>query len=310
MRVNWSKSESRDVRPFFDVESLATAMDSAAIKLHETMAYTSERAFVLSEQDSRRLEISVRHGLDVRSVAACKALKLADVSIVAIVGNPFLKRTRVVERHSLAGTVPDEISIGPEVVEALGGPSNLVLNVCLCLDRELKKAVGRPYFPGHWLSRTTFTIRSARIAEQFDVEPLDDEGWKARSLPPKTLYYVEYLGPINEAPVPNQQVAKVYLHADVYRQMAAESDPRKSRAIQSMLAAEIVCQILHASLAEWANISAPAERSPLAVVLKRINKNYKCSLMELRKLVEGQGMQRLRAVLQNDQEIVRAIVEG
>jgi hypothetical protein len=310
MKVNWSKSESRDVRPFFEVEQLAGAFSGAAIRLHDRMAYSEETSFVLNEQDIRRLNIMVRPALDTALVHACPAVKTSRLSVIVLATNSFLKRSRIVDRYAVDGLKREEISIGSEVLEALGGGANVSIDVCLYLNGELPIKTGRPYFPGHWLARKSFLLRSARLAEDFDVEPLDDDGWRARGLPAKTLYHVDYIGPMNEKLEQGQQLAKVYIHADVFRHMAAASDSKGMRAIQSVLAPEIICQILAASVSEWETARHPEQHSPLAALLKRINKSYKCDLPQLREMVQERGLQRLRAILQSDQETVRAIVEA
>ena len=42
------------------------------------------------------------------------------------------------------GKVPDEVTIGAEVLEQLGGGSNMTIEVALCLAKELPKTPNRP----------------------------------------------------------------------------------------------------------------------------------------------------------------------
>jgi len=311
VKAAWYRSEARDVRPFFEVQSIEGALSHASIRLYENIPYTEESSFVINEQDVGRLDISIRPSIDRQLIESCPKAVRDELTLVVRATNPFLKRTQVVTRCPVL-SVPQEITIGSEVLEKLGGGTNLDLDSFVCLDAELPKKAGRPFFPGHWLAKKGFKLRSARVAEDFDIEPLDDAGWTQRGYPPKTLYLVQYIGPMNEKTLPEQQIAKVFVHVDVYRRIAAETNPKNVRAIQAILAAEIVCQILAASISmsEWEDATAPEAGSPLSAVLKRINKTFKCDLASLRALAREPGLQKLRAVLQADQDVVRAIVEG
>jgi hypothetical protein len=306
--VDWFKSEARDVRPFFELESLEPALSHCSIRIYENMPFTKSDSFVINDQDIARLDIAIRPTIDKSLIQSCpKAIR--DKLILAVrTTNPFLKRNEIA-KHAL-NSVPEEIAIGSEVLERLGGGSNLDIDAFICLDGELPKHIGRPFLRGHWLAQKGFKLHPARIIEDFDIEPIEDERWKELGYPAKTLYLVNYIGPMNEKPAGNQQIAKVFVHADVHRRIAAETDSRKVRAIQSILGAEIVCQIIRASMSEWESASEPEPGSPLSAAFKRINKTFKCDLSELRALAAEPGLQKLRAILQADAGTVRAIIEG
>lgn len=148
------------------------------------------------------------------------------------------------------------------------------------------------------------------ISEDFDIVPMDDEAWKQMGLPAKTLYYVDYFGGINEPVLKDKQMAKVRIHADIYKKLTVESNQRLAKPIMAMLAADISCQILAASFSDWEQAEEAVPQSPLAAFMKRINRVQSCTLDELRGLVKESGMQKLRAVLHVDQQSVRAIAEG
>ena len=65
---------------------------------------------------------------------------------------------------------------------------------------------------GHWLSKKTFDLRPPKQAEDFGVDPMDDDGWKAMGFPAKTLYHVEYYSGVNEQASKDHPIAKVYVH--------------------------------------------------------------------------------------------------
>ena len=310
MNVNWYKSETREVRPFFEVESVEEALRDAEVRLFDEAPFLGTESYLLNEQELRRLSPVVRPRLDVSRIKGNRTVNARDLVLVVSATNPFLKRTRLIGQHNVAGKLPEEIAVGAEVLDALGGGANLEMDVTLCLNRGLPRQAGKPFIPGHWIARKQFSVRSAKQSEDFDVETLDDEGWKARGFPAKTLYNVEYMGEIASVVEANRPIAKVQIHVDVYRRIAAESDSKLARPVQTILAAEIIAQVLAASASEWEGLDEPERGSPLSAVLKHVNKVERCSLRQLHALATGSSLQRLRALLHADRGTVRAIAEA
>lgn len=307
---SYRKSATKDVRPFFDVATLEESLSAAQIRLYEGQAFTADTAFTIEEQDVRRLVVTVRTNL-TEEVLAAAAIPRAQLTLAVTAGNPFLKKTVLVRRSSLTSDAPEEITIGSEVLEQLGGGSNMRVEVALCLSAELKKVPGKPFMQGHWLSKKTFDLRPPKITEDFDVEPVDDAGWKALGFPAKTLYHVEYYSGFNDPATKAQPLAKVRIHADVHKRLASDDISRMARPMMAFLAAEIPCQLVAASLSEWKDAEAPEPRSPLEAFLKRLKRiDPSCTLAELRRMAEAPGMPRLRAMLHTDQASVRKVAEA
>jgi hypothetical protein len=307
--VNWRKSASRDIRPFFGVATLEQAVEGAQVRLFEESLFTDATAFIVEEQEVAKLSITLRPNLDEAAIAAASIPKAKLVLAVTAL-NPFLKKTCVVLKAPLSGNVPDEVTIGSEVLEQLGGGSNMTIEVALCLAKELPKTPGSPFLLGHWLSKKTFDLRPPKLSEDFDIEPMDDDGWKARGLPPKTLYFVDYFGFINEPVSKDKQMAKVRIHSDVHKKLSLEANAKVAKPMMAFLAAEITSQILASSLSDWEQVDEAASKSPLAAFLKRINRIQPCTLKDLKAMVKESGMAKLRAILHADQQSVRSIAEG
>ena len=306
--VNWRKSESRDIRPFFSVATLANAVGGAQVRLFEEAPFTEATAFIVEEQDVAKLNVMLRPHLDEAAIAAGSIPK-AKLVLVVTAHNLFLKKTCIVLKAPLNGTLPDEVTIGAEVLEQLGGGSHMTIAVALCLAKELPKIPGSPFLLGHWLSKKTFELRPPKLSEDFDIEPMDDDGWKARGLPPKTLYFVDYFGFINEPASRDKPIAKVRLHSDVHKKLALEANAKLATPTMAILAAEITSQLLASSLSDWEQTEEAEVKSPLATFLKRINRIQPCTLSNLKTLVKEAGMPKLKAILHADMQSVRFIAE-
>lgn len=308
-KVNWHKSAARDVRPFFGAATLEGSLEASEIRLFEDSPFSVETSFVVEPQDAERLCLSIRPNLNAAGLAS-GSIKKGDLVLAVAAAQPFMKKTCLVATVPMTGRLPEEIPIGDEILAQLGGGSNINVHVALCLSKRLPKKPGSPFLFGHWVSKKSFGLRPPKLAEDFDIVPTDDDGWKQLGLPPKTLYLVDYFGGVNEPTSKDKQMAKVRVHADVYKKLTVESNQRLAKPIMATLAAEISCQILAASFSEWEHDEEVVPQSPLSAFLKRINRVQPCALDELRKLVKQAGMPKLRALLHADQQSVRSIAEG
>jgi len=307
--TKYHKSATKDVRPFFEAAALEEAADGAQIRLFDDQPFTEASSFTIEEQEVSRLALVVKPNIDEATLAG-GAISRGRLALAVTAVNPFLKRTVLVHKVLLSKEVPDEVPIGPEVLDELGGGSNVTIEVALCLATGVKKEVGKPFMQGHLLSKKSFELRPPKLADDFGVDPMDDDGWKKMGFPPKTLYYVDYYGGVNEPASKESPIAKVFVHADVYKKLAADNLPRMSRPMMAFLAAEIPCQILSASYSDWKDADAVEPRSPLSAFLKRVNKVQPCNLGQLKVLVDQPGMPKLRAILHADQQSVRQVAEA
>lgn len=305
----YHKSATRDVRPFFEAATLAEAVDGAQIRLFDEQPFTETTGFVLEEQELPKLAIAIRPNLSDATLNA-GAIQRSKLALAVTAANPYLKKTVLVAKASLAGATPEQVEIGREVLDRLGGGGNLTIEVVVCLARPLPKHVGKPYLEGHWISKKVFELRPPKPADDFGVDPMDDDGWRAMGLPAKTLYHVDYYGGINDASDKDRPIAKVFVHSDVYKKLAADNLPRMSRPMMAFLSAEIPCQLLAASFGDWETADAVEPRSPLSAFLRRVSKVQDCNLQQLKELVRQPGMPRLRAILHADQGTVRQVAEA
>ena len=306
----YHKSATKDVRPFFDTATLEESLASTQIRLYEDQPFTDATSFTIEPQDVSRLALVLRPSI-TESTLSSVAISSSKLEIAVTAVNPFLKRTELVYRSLLKDDLPEDITVGSEVLERLGGGSNMTIEVALCLGTHQKREPGKPFMHGHWLSKKAFDLRPPKPTEDFDVEPLGDDGWKAMGYPAKTLYHVDYYAGFNEAVDKSRPIAKVRIHEDVYKKLGADNLPVMSRPIMAFLAAEIPCQLLAASLHEWKDAPAPEPRSPLEAFFKRLKRVEPTLTMPILSLWVGQpGMPLIRALLHADQESVRKVVEA
>lgn len=306
--ITWRKSATKDVRPFFGAATLESSVELAEIRLYEDGPFMADTAHAVEPSDGQPLEIVIRPNL---ALPADMPMAKGDLVLAVTAVQPFMKKTVVVDARKVSGKIPDEIAIGSDVIDTLGGGSNLTIEVALCLGKQQAKKPGRPFLLGHWLSKKSFTIKAPKLAEDFPIQPMTDDEWKQIGYPAKTLYYVQYIGGFNDPIAKDSHFAKVYIHSDVHKKLTLESAQRLAKPIMASLAAEITGQIIAASMTEWEGAEEPTTNSPLSAFLKRIGRIDPAFTFEkFKAFAKEPGMPRLKALLHADQLSVRSIAEG
>lgn len=308
-KVNWRKSAIKDVRPFFGTVSLEESMSLAELQINEDGPFSPEPAFVIEPGDVSKLRLTARLNFN-QAALSFDVVKRGDLVLAVTAVQPFMKKTIVIATFAIDKDLPDEITIDDEVLAALGGGSNMNIDLALCLKKKLPKKPGTPFLFGHWLSKKSFALRPPKLAEEFDIEPTEDDAWKKLGYPAKTLYLVEYFGGVNEPVAKDRQTARMRVHSDIYKKLTAESQQKLAKPILNGLAAELACQMLAASMSDWENADEVVPQSPLSAFMKKINRIQPCTLDEFKEMAKKPGMPKLRALLHADQQTVRSIAEA
>jgi hypothetical protein len=305
--ITWRKSATKDVRPFFGAATLESSVELAEIRLYEDGAFMADTAHAVEPSDSQPLDIVIRPNL---ALPAEMPMAKGDLVLAVTAVQPFMKKTIVVATHKVSGKIPDEIGVGSDIIDKLGG-SNVIIEVALCLGKQLAKKPGSPFLLGHWLSKKSFAIKTPKLAEAFPIEPMTDEQWKLIGYPAKTLYTVQYIGGFNDPVGKDSHLATVRIHADVHKKLTLESAQRLAKPMMASLAAEITGHIIAASVSEWEGADEAANGSPLSAFLKRMERiDSKFTFEKFKEFAKEPGMPRLKALLHADQQSVRSIAEG
>lgn len=308
-KIVWTKSESREVRPFFSVEDYGKSLDKAEIQLFEGQAFSAAEAYLLQPDELDKVTPTVRFNLALPPLKE-QLIARENLTLLVCLSAQNLKKTVVVTRVSLNENPPEHVHVTPEVIDSVGGCENLIVKLGICLNRDIEPAVGRPFLEGHWIARKSFRLRPIKQSNQFEVRPRTDSEWREIGYPEKTLYLVEYASGMNEPVSPDAPIASVWIHADLYNRLASEVESKKSKALMGNLSAEITVQLISQSFEEWESSDAATPRSPLSALLKQLSAAEPLDLGKLKSMVKQLGQPRLRALVHNQQGTVRAMVEA
>ncbi|TPL03743.1 MULTISPECIES: hypothetical protein [unclassified Mesorhizobium] len=303
MIAAWHRTEPREVRPFFQLQSAEDSLRSCRIKLFKDSDISDETSFDLDEIAFQKLDPIVFFSVVGPETWLPSGLEASDLELVLVATHPFLKRSEVLASLPLSESLPTDWAISPEILGRFAGGRNLKLTVAICLRYDREPMPGSPFVVGHWLAQKTFSLKSRATPTLFDLRTRTDEEWVAAHFPPKTLYFVEYAGGIAEESEEDTYVARVYIHIDAHNKLV--SSPSLGDAFQPFLATEIVLSILTESFSEWKSLDTPHSGSPLATLLQQLGKSSPITLSALKDAINTPG--RARAILQDRLAVVQAI---
>ena len=294
MSLSWHRTEPREVRPFFETAKAENALDNSGIRLFTDGDVARDTSFDLDELDFQKLDPVVYPVLVEPAAWMPDGFTVKDLELVLIAKNSFLKRSEIVARCPLTGSVPASHAVDAALLAKLGGGRNVQFTLALCLSADRPPTPGSPFVPGHWLARKTFLLRSRTLPELFDLQTRTDEAWKAVGYPPKTFFAVDYAGGIAGEIEDGSSVATVYIHVDAHNKMVNQPI---GEALQPILATEIILSIVTDSLSEWKDLDAYVSSSPLETLAKQLGEGGVMPLDMLKKLAADHS--RLRALLQD-----------
>ena len=305
MRSAWHRSEQRDVRPFFETVRAQDAVVGTTVRFFEDEEPTADAMTDIEEPDLARLQPVIFPVVVPPGQWMPEDYQPDEFGLVILATNPFLKFSSIIHEVTLGQETPAEVAISSEALEELGGGRGLTITVAIHLRSDRIPSAGRPFVVGHWLARKDFTIRLPGTGRFFDVQPRNDEDWIQAGYPAKTLYVVDYHGGVcDETTETDSSIATVYVHSGVHNKI---TNDRLGEGIQKFLATEVIVQVLQDSIDDWKDLDTVVVRSPLAALLKNLDSGNPMSISDLRSLVDGGRRKKLRALLQNDMSIVRAL---
>jgi hypothetical protein len=304
MRATWHRSEPREIRPFFGSVLAKDAVADSKIRLFDDREPTADMQFDIEEPELQRLHPLVYPILVSPARWMPDGYEAGEFGLVILATNAFLRQSAVIKEIPLNRSIPESIELPLDIMEDLGGGRNLTITGAVHLRADRPPAPGQPFVVGHWLARKDFALRMPSEGRFFDVQFRSDEEWRRFGFPEKTFYAIDYHGGICDPMDPESSIATVWVHEDCYTRLSTD----RQGGIAKFLACEVIVQILQESFEDWKDLESVDPASPLARVLKKIDRNNPISIEELKSLVVGSRKNQIRALLHDDMGLVRALV--
>lgn len=240
---NWWRTETRTVRPF---PSIDACLAGVRLKLFRDAGFDERTSFDTSEVDLRDLNpeflLAVDHSvLEASLLAASRDLSLA---LVIRFADVRLHRSELVFQSELA-SLPETWEVPPHYRDRFSWRFGVDASVAVVSRSDRPVQAGQPFMRGHWVARKDFSIRPKAEPRAFPVERWTAEDFASHGLPRDSVYWIQFMtDDLNARFDDPGEAFRVCLRADVYDAFVWAEDTPQAQALFSMVAAEILAEVL------------------------------------------------------------------
>lgn len=302
---SWHRTESKIVRPFIYSENL---LHNAEFRLYDDVDFKSDTAIHYDELNVEKIKPQIR--LDFNPISISEELGLPENALRFIVSfeDRALKKTLLAKNIAVTD-LDDEIIEFPEaLLQELSWSGTTIANIALVLEKDRDSEIGQARRAGNWLAKKSFSVCRTHDTSNFQIEIVPPERFKSYGLPPETTYYVQVIGddfnqPCDQLP----EMVKVYLNETVNPVLARAEDSAAGKALVRGLYGDVSATILVAGFSPFSSLDEIKEGGILQIVTDRISQATGISVSEIFKMSREPGAGRLRAVLQAEAGLTKAL---
>src|SRR5262249_44053996 len=257
--------------------------------------------------DRERLSPSIQIGAPSEELEEIVGAPLKDLTLIFSIEDRVLKNSTVLYSTNLAKVTPGIIELGERAVESASWAGDTRIHITAVLSKNRKAPVGLAYRAGSWIARKTFSITRTRDNANFSINPVDEEFFKSRGLPPQTTYYVEMVSTdLNQPCDTMPDLVKLYMNQAVYAALARDEDAPLSKALVRSIYVDVVSNILTIGFASvQGDILANSILDVVATRLTKATGTPRTKLMQFAK--DNTGTQ-LQAIVQAEADLTRAML--
>lgn len=309
-KSRWRRQASRPVRPF---RSAADYLGHVGFRLYADDEFKSVDIIHVDSVERDRLSLAVKIPPAPTDMEEVVGIPLKDLHLAVTLEDRAFKDSRValsIPLSDLDGTAKI-FDIDTEGVGAMSWAGETRVHVSVVLTRNRNGEVGTAQRVGSWVARKTFSIGNPKDSASFKIDAVDPSYFEERKLPAETTYLVE----INDADL-NQScenlpdLVKVSLTKEVHAALAKDEDSPMAKALIKSIYVDIVTTVLATGYANMSKKESVQEDGILDVVTRKLVKSTGILADRVRTLAEENAGSQLRAVVQADIELSRALVSA
>ncbi|SDW74422.1 hypothetical protein [Paracoccus sanguinis] len=247
MSAKWSRSEPKNLRPFWATVSLEDALAQATIELFRGDEPISDETKVLEKDQMQEMEPILRSHLDIAVLLAALGERASNYDLAVTIRTPQMMRRSLFGTWPLDENLPEEIELGAEPLFDAKLSGLVEIGVAIVCKGNANPEPGWPSQPGAWLARKTFTIGIDRRQSTFEFDLLTDEYLAQNNLFPGTALVVEVDTDLNVAVDDDLPFARILVTNATLEAIRAG---KPSPAVRSMLYFNIMDAILEIKAAD------------------------------------------------------------
>lgn len=309
-KSRWHRQESRSVRPF---RSAAEYLKDVGLRLYADEEFKGSESIQIGSVELERLAIAIKVPPTPQNFADLVGVPADALRLVLTFEDRTFKNSGVAANIPLsdlsgAGRI---IEMGGDAVSLMSWAGETRIHVAVVLSEPRKGEVGTAQRVGSWVARKTFNVGNPRDTASFSIDAVEPEYFEKRGLPSATTYLVE----INDSDL-NQScdnlpdLVKVSLAADVHAALAKDEESAMAKALIKAIYVDVVTTVLATGYASLGTGTEVQQDSILDVVTTKLVKSTGLSADKLRLWAGQTAGSQLRAVVQADIELSRALVSA
>lgn len=300
---HWEREESKVVRPFKSAEDY---LKNAALRLYAEDDFDDRPVIQVDSIDRDRLFPSIQTSAPSKELEELVGVPLNELTLIVSIEDRVLKNNTVLYSVNLATAMTDVVELGDSVrVASWAGDTRIHISAVLSKNR--KAPVGLAYRAGSWVAKKTFSITRIRDNTNFSINPVDEDWFKSRGLPPRTTYFVEMVSTdLNQPCDTMPDLVKVYMNQYVHAALARDEDAPLSKALIRCIYVDVVTNILTVGFTTLQDVVQP--NSILDVVSTRLTKATGIPPAKLMQFAKDNTGTQLQAIIQAEAELTRTMV--
>jgi hypothetical protein len=307
-KTHWQKQESRRVRPF---RSAKDFLGEVGFRMYADEDFKTDEAVQTGDVELSKLALAIRVPAVALNFEEAVGVPTSLLRLVVTVEDRTFKDSEVAVNIPMAeaGASVRVLDLDAGAVERLSWAGETRVHAAVVLAEPRNGDVGTAQRVGAWVARKTFSIGKARDTAAFSINAVEPEYFEKLGLPAGTTYLVEIADPdLNQSCENLPDLVKVSLAKAVHSALARNEESTMAKALIKSIYVDVVATVLATG---YSNLSSDVQpESIIEVVTSKLSKSTGFSAERLRQLAKESAGALLRAVVQADVELTRALVSA
>ena len=309
-KSRWRRQESRPVRPF---RSAGDYLSQVGLRLYADDEFKSVDGIYVNSIERERLALAIKIPRAPDDLEEVVGIPLKDLRLAVTLEDRAFKDSGVglnVPLSEVSGA-SQIFDIDADTVALMSWAGETRVHVAVVLTRNRNGEVGTAQRLGSWGASKTFGIGNPRDTASFQIDAVDPSYFESRNLPAETTYLVEINdSDLNQSCENLPDLVKISLAKEVHGALAKDEDSPMAKALIKTIYVDVVTTVLATGYVNMGKREPLQEGGILDVVTTKLVKSTGISAERLRVLAEENAGSQLRAVVQADVELSRALISA
>lgn len=292
---NWTRTESRLVRPFTSADA---TLDEVRFKLRANDEFDERTSF--DPPDPADGDFQPEFELNFNASSLDNKLKALEqhLSLIIRLSDAPLHRSEIVFEQAIHD-LPRTWRIPAESKHRFSWSAGFTASVALVLRHSRNPEPGLPFLRGHWVARKVFRIRSQKQQRAFRIEPWTGDDFARNGLPRDVVYWINFLtDELNQRFDDPGEAFRVYMRNDVFHALCDMEDSNSGRAVLKLISADVIAEIVWRGLKDLAPDEEIEPDGLLGAMIRSVTGKTRTSVEQLRRLASDNDFSSIRAYAQ------------